>query len=309
MRAPPAAAGDHRDARDQQHGGPRRHRRSPTACARRPARRRRTSRAPTRRERGVRHALVLGRRRGARPRGRRGHADRDAAGRPPAGRARDALAAAQPAPAARHRRDGRALRRRRAARSPRRCPASSPATTAPAGTPAWRSSARRGVPDAVARRVAGLGALFSALDIVEVSAATERSVEEVAALHFLLGGAAAPALAARPDRGAAARRSLAGDGARRTARRPVQPPRRADGRRPAQRAGGRGRPPRPRSWTRGSPRTRVPRSARSACWTTSGRAGRYDLTTLPVALREVRDLIRAGDAQPSRAPLPAPAGG
>ena len=38
-------------------------------------------------------------------------------------------------------------------------------------------------------------------------------------------------------------------------------------------------------------------------------SGSYDLTTLPVALREVRDLIRAGEAEPSRAPLPAPAGG
>src|SRR3954451_19615284 len=42
------------------------------------------------------------------------------------------------------------------------------------------------VPDAVACRVAGLGALFSALDIIEVSAATERSGEEVAALQLAL---------------------------------------------------------------------------------------------------------------------------
>ena len=37
-------------------------------------------------------------------------------------------------------------------------------------------------------RVARQGALFSALDIVEIATATERDVEEVAALHFLLGG-------------------------------------------------------------------------------------------------------------------------
>ena len=45
-----------------------------------------------------------------------------------------------------------------------------------------------GVPRALAGRVATLGALFYALDIVEVAAAGERPVEEVAALHFLLGG-------------------------------------------------------------------------------------------------------------------------
>ena len=48
-----------------------------------------------------------------------------------------------------------------------------------------------------------------ALDIVEVAGATEHPVEEVAALHFLLGGSAAPALAARPDRAAPARQPLA----------------------------------------------------------------------------------------------------
>jgi len=46
----------------------------------------------------------------------------------------------------------------------------------------------QGVPEALAARVASQGALFSALDIVEVAGAAERDVEEVAALHFLLGG-------------------------------------------------------------------------------------------------------------------------
>jgi glutamate dehydrogenase len=45
-----------------------------------------------------------------------------------------------------------------------------------------------GVPEALAARVASQGALFSALDIVEVAGATERGVEEVAGLHFELGG-------------------------------------------------------------------------------------------------------------------------
>jgi hypothetical protein len=35
-------------------------------------------------------------------------------------------------------------------------------------------------------------------------------------------------------------------------------------------------------------------------------SGSYDLTTLPVARREVRDLIRAGTAQPSPPPVPQP---
>ncbi len=44
------------------------------------------------------------------------------------------------------------------------------------------------VPEALAGRVASLGALFPALDIVEAATTAQRSVEEVAALHFLLGG-------------------------------------------------------------------------------------------------------------------------
>jgi glutamate dehydrogenase len=56
----------------------------------------------------------------------------------------------------------------------------------------WRERVAKlteaGVPEAVAGRVAAQGALFATLDIVEVAAATERPVEEVAALHFLIGG-------------------------------------------------------------------------------------------------------------------------
>ncbi|HEV2786756.1 MAG TPA: NAD-glutamate dehydrogenase domain-containing protein, partial [Solirubrobacteraceae bacterium] len=43
------------------------------------------------------------------------------------------------------------------------------------------------VPEALAARVASLGALFPALDIVEVADATEHAVHDVAALHFRLG--------------------------------------------------------------------------------------------------------------------------
>jgi glutamate dehydrogenase len=57
---------------------------------------------------------------------------------------------------------------------------------------AWDAYVERlegeGVPHPTAARVASLHALFSTLDIVEVVDATGRSVDEVAALHFLLGG-------------------------------------------------------------------------------------------------------------------------
>jgi glutamate dehydrogenase len=45
-----------------------------------------------------------------------------------------------------------------------------------------------GVPEALAGRVASQSVLFSALDVVEVAGSTEHGVEEVAALHFELGG-------------------------------------------------------------------------------------------------------------------------
>jgi glutamate dehydrogenase len=45
-----------------------------------------------------------------------------------------------------------------------------------------------GVPSVLAERVASLGALFAALDVVEVAADTGRPVGHVGALHFLLAG-------------------------------------------------------------------------------------------------------------------------
>ena len=307
--APPAAAGDHRDVRDQQHGGPRR------VDVR-------LSHAGGHRRAGVGHRAGL---RGGDARcstcARSGPTSRRSTSR--STRTRRSRCCSTPAGSSSARRAGCCATGAARSTSPttverfadgaRAIAEALPGILAGDDRAGWDARVEElgeaRVPDAVARRVAGLGALFSALDIVEVSAATERSVEEVAALHFAARRAPAPALAARPDRGAAARRSLAGDGARGTARRPVQPPRRADGRRAAERAGGRGDHRGRAARRAGSPRTRVPRSARSACWTTSATSGSYDLTTLPVALREVRDLIRAGDAQPSRAPLPAPAGG
>ncbi len=57
---------------------------------------------------------------------------------------------------------------------------------------AWQARvdalAADGVPEALAARVASQEALFSALDIAEVALATGRALEDVAALHFALGG-------------------------------------------------------------------------------------------------------------------------
>jgi len=44
-----------------------------------------------------------------------------------------------------------------------------------------------GVPPALAARVASPGALFAALDVIEVADATSQPVKDVAALHFRLG--------------------------------------------------------------------------------------------------------------------------
>ena len=44
-----------------------------------------------------------------------------------------------------------------------------------------------GVPDALATRVAGLGAAFSSLDVADVAEATAHSVEDVASVYFALG--------------------------------------------------------------------------------------------------------------------------
>ena len=103
---------------------------------------------------------------------------------------------------------------------------------------------------------------------------------------------AAPALAARPDRHAPAREPLAGHGPCRAARRSLQPPRRAHGRSSCARGDG------------GEP---ADADARLDGWIDAHRplvdrclgilsdirvGGTYDLTTLPVALRELRNLIQ-----------------
>ena len=104
---------------------------------------------------------------GARPRGDcRARCCSPAAG----GRARDALAAALAPAAAGHRGRGRALRRRRRRPWRARCRASSSSPSRRPGASAWRKLTDAGVPEALAGRVATQGALFSALDIVEVAA-------------------------------------------------------------------------------------------------------------------------------------------
>ena len=120
-----------------------------------------------------------------------------------------------------------------------------------------------GVPEALAARVASQGALFSALDIVEVAGATERGVEEVAGLHFELGGELhlhwlrdQIALLTRDTR-------WADDGPRRAARRPVLPARGPHARGAALRVA--------RRLVRGQPAPRS--SARRTSWARSGRAG------------------------------------
>ena len=52
---------------------------------------------------------------------------------------------------------------------------------------ARRGTGRSWVPPALAARVASLGALFAALDVVEVADVTSQPVKDVAALHFRLG--------------------------------------------------------------------------------------------------------------------------
>jgi glutamate dehydrogenase len=137
-----------------------------------------------------------------------------------------------------------------------------------------------GVPDDLAGRVASQSALFSALDIVEVAGGAERPVEEVAALHFLLGGKLhlhwlrdRIALLARDNRWAAMARAALRDDlfslhAELTA--DVLRFESLD------------------AWIEAN-RAAVERAQEILGEIRAG--GTFDLTTLPVALREVRNLI------------------
>ena len=117
---------------------------------------------------------------------RRLGADRPAARGPPAGGARVALAARQPAAAARHRVD-------RAPLPPGAMGLYASITRLLAPEDAEPLARRadelreRGVPEDLATRVAALPIMFSALDIVMVADESELDVERVAAAHFRLG--------------------------------------------------------------------------------------------------------------------------
>ena len=157
----------------------------------------------------------------------------------------------------------------------------------------WSSQSRRrgservakltegGVPEPLAGRVAKQAALFSALDIVEVSAASERPVEEVAGLHFLLGGNLhlhwlrdRIALLARDNRWAAMARAALRDDLFSLHAELTADVLRFDSL---------------EAWMEAN-RGAVERAQEILGEIRAG--GTFDLTTLPVALREVRNLIQ-----------------
>jgi glutamate dehydrogenase len=155
-----------------------------------------------------------------------------------------------------------------------------------------------GVPETLAARVASMAAMFAALDVVEVASATGRPVDDVAALHFLLGGRLH--LHWLRDQIAALPRSNRWEAMARAALRDDLFSLHAELTADVLREG-------PAEGTA---------AARLDAWmaanaTPVGRcleilgdittAGTYDLATLPVALREVRNLIQ------STAPVAAPA--
>ena len=189
----------------------------------------------------------------------------------------------------------RALRRRRARPSPSALPgvlvdAEREALARRASAELAERGRARGARRAASRRQ---GALFAALDIVEVAGATERAIEEVAALHFLLGGRLH--LHWLRDRIARCRATTAG--------RRWRAPRCATT---------------SSACTPSSPPTCCARGrdvgdaeARLDAWIEANRplverchgilgdiraGGTYDLTTLPVALRELRNLIQGSAA-------------
>jgi glutamate dehydrogenase len=152
------------------------------------------------------------------------------------------------------------------------------------------SLASAAVPGPLAERVASLGALFATLDVVDVAGETAQPVDDVAALHFLLGGrmhlhwlrdriAELP----RANRWEAMARAALRDDlfslhAELTADVLEGAP--ADG----------GAPARLEAWMAANA---APVERCVGILTDIRAAGTYDLTTLPVALREVRNLIQS----------------
>ena len=155
-----------------------------------------------------------------------------------------------------------------------------------------------GVPAPLAERVASLDALFSALDVVEAEQATGRALDDVVALHFLIGGrlrlhwlrdriAALP----RDDRWQAMARAALRDDlfalhGELTADILVEGPAEGDAL------------ARLESWATANA-TALKRCL--AILADIDASGTFDLTTLPVALREVRTLIRSTTPEPAGA--------
>ena len=170
-----------------------------------------------------------------------------------------------------------------------------PGVLVPAEREQWEARVRElvadDVPEPVAGRIATHGALFAALDIVEVAAATQHSVQDVAALHFLLGGQLY--LHWLRDRIAALPRANRWEAMARAALRDdlfsLHADLTADVMRPGE-AAVEDASARLDAWIDAN------RPAVERCVEILGEirtGGTFDLTTLPVALREVRNLIRA----------------
>jgi glutamate dehydrogenase len=159
-----------------------------------------------------------------------------------------------------------------------------------------RGLVEEGVPAELAGRVASLGDLFAALDIVGVADATGRSMDEVAALHFLIGGRLD--LHRLRDRTATLPRANRWQAMARAALRDDLFSLHAELTAEVLRRGGGGEEP-------------VPAPARLDAWIEANRplverclailsdiraGGVYDLTTLPVALRELRNVLQGAAA-------------
>ncbi len=209
---------------------------------------------------------------------------------PQAGRARDAMARARQPGVARHRGD------RRGTSSPEPGLLAGALPDVLDGGDRWAFASRvdeleeAGVPHALAVRVAGMPSMLSTFDIVEVADARERPVEDVMAIYFGLGSRLelnwlrdriielpranrwqALARAALRDDLFSLHRALTQD---------VLDSVQATGRRSGRRL------------DRDAPRLRS--SAPPRCSSDIKASRTYDMTTLPVALREVRNLIRGG---------------
>jgi len=153
---------------------------------------------------------------------------------------------------------------------------------------------KRGVPEDLARCVASLSDQFAALDIVGVAGATERTIDEVASLHFLVGGRLSlhwlrDRIATLPRENrwqAMARAALRDDLFSLHAELTANVLRGAD-------ADVFDVEARLDAWTETN-RTLVERC--HGILTDIRTGGTYDLTTLPVALRELRNLLQGSAA-------------